>query len=224
MSYMMDMMGLAELAAYLRRLRQERGWSLREASLRLGISHQHINILEKGQAVPKVETLMAVAHGYGVPVEELVAVMEERSSALETSDAALVRVPEIGGSIHAGNSVPPLEDVVEWHWVPAAEVRGGEYFVMRVRGDCMEGGPHPIRDGYRILVRAQPVAEDGQVAVVFLPGESEAVLRRVRKTGRHIVLTADNPAYPPIVLEPRQVRIVGIVKRVWFEPAPLREV
>lgn len=81
----------------------------------------------------------------------------------------------------------------------------------------MDAGDRPIKDGFLVLVRKQADVPIGEVAVVFIPGEDEAVLRRIRRVGNQVFLTADNPRYEPIPID-RDVVIVGRVVRIMFDP------
>lgn len=210
-----------DLGKRLRALRTARGWSLREAASRAGMSHSFIHDIESGRTPPSLETLRRLASVYGVPPAYLLGETNEPPGTVEETE--VVYIPVLG-TIHAGQPIPAVEEVLEHRPVPAKLVKGDKYFFLRVKGDCMDGGPHPIKDGYLVLVRVQPTVESGQVAVVFLPGQDEAVLRRVRLVNGHVVLTADNPAYQPVLLKPDEARIVGKVVQVIFEPAAAREV
>ena len=59
------------LARTLRVLRAERGWTLREASSRTGVTKETLSDLERGLRHPHDPTLAKIAKGYGVPFEEL---------------------------------------------------------------------------------------------------------------------------------------------------------
>ncbi len=59
------------LARRLRLLRAERGWTLREAAPKLGVTPGTLSELERGVRHPQDVTLARIAKGYGVPFEEL---------------------------------------------------------------------------------------------------------------------------------------------------------
>jgi transcriptional regulator with XRE-family HTH domain len=59
------------LARRLRLLRAERGWTLREAAPKLGVTPGTLSELERGVRHPQDVTLARIAKGYGIPVEEL---------------------------------------------------------------------------------------------------------------------------------------------------------
>lgn len=55
----------------LRQLREERGWSEREASRRLGRGQTYIRDLERGKFLPKADALADLAELYGVSRRKL---------------------------------------------------------------------------------------------------------------------------------------------------------
>ncbi len=55
----------------VRRLRQERGWSQQELSLRSGISTPHISSIERGKRFPSLEYALRIAESLGVPLNAL---------------------------------------------------------------------------------------------------------------------------------------------------------
>ncbi len=59
------------LARRLRLLRAERGWTLREAAPRLGVTPGTLSELERGVRHPQDVTLAKIAKGYEVPVADL---------------------------------------------------------------------------------------------------------------------------------------------------------
>jgi len=83
------------LPARLRVLRARRGLHLTTASRLLGIGRDTLAALERGQRRPTYPTLMKIAEGYGIDVEELLepevspAGKDDASSAESTVDEAL---------------------------------------------------------------------------------------------------------------------------------------
>lgn len=67
-----------------------------------------------------------------------------------------------------------------------------------------------IKEGCLVLVREQPDVEDGDIAVVMIDNE-EATLKRVYRADGKLILKADNPNYPPMLVDPKRARIVGRV-------------
>lgn len=82
----------------------------------------------------------------------------------------------------------------------------GDY-LLRVQGESMIGlGIYP---GDTIAVRPSDTCEDGEIAVVLLPGEDTATLKRIYRHGPEIELVSENPEYPPRRYPAEDVRIRG---------------
>lgn len=120
-----------------------------------------------------------------------------------------VEVP-ILGQIAAGPLSFAEENVIGRVGVDAYLVRNGRCFGLKVVGDSMTGAG--IRNGDTLVVRQQPLAEDGDI-VVALVGDEGTVKRLVYKPDR-IALVAENPKYPPIEIGPERIEQFRIVGRV----------
>ncbi|WP_225217162.1 LexA family protein [Arthrobacter pullicola] len=83
-------------------------------------------------------------------------------------------------------------------------------YIVRVSGDSMTGTG--ISDGDELIVDRSLTPRDGAVVVAVLNGE--LAVRRLRLTGRGIVLAAENPNYEDIpVPDPAELSIWGVVTR-----------
>jgi repressor LexA len=132
----------------------------------------------------------------------------------ERAAGAEVRVLPLVGEIAAGGPLLAEENVEDHLAVPEPLSRGGEEFLLRVKGDSMiEAG---ILEGDYVVVHRQQTARDGDI-VVALAGEDEAadeatVKRFFREKGQ-IRLQPENSALEP--LYPRHVQILGKVVGVF---------
>ncbi|RMH19801.1 MAG: repressor LexA, partial [Gemmatimonadetes bacterium] len=113
------------------------------------------------------------------------------------------------GEIAAGLPIEAIEDR-ETLSVPPDLVRPGRRnYVLRVRGQSMVD--EQIRDGDFIVVSAQDTAEDGQMVVALVDGESATLKKLYREPGGRVRLQPANPAMEPIVLDADRVTVQGIV-------------
>ncbi len=121
---------------------------------------------------------------------------------LRTSAA---KIPFLG-YVAAGTPIEPVE-VPESIDVPESLLSGENNFALRVTGDSMvdEG----IRDGDILIINKQPVAENGQTVVALVRGE--ATVKKFYSRNGHIELVPANEKIPPLVCNPDEVEIVGIV-------------
>jgi len=85
---------------------------------------------------------------------------------------------------------------------------GAQYFLLRAMGDSMDKAG--INDGDILVVRQQPVADEGEKVVALL-GDS-ATVKEFRRKGNHVVLMprSSNPTHQPIVLE-NDFMVQGVV-------------
>lgn len=83
-------------------------------------------------------------------------------------------------------------------------------FIVRVSGDSMVGAG--ISDGDELIVDRSLTAVDGSVVVAVLDGE--LTIKRLRITPGGVVLAADNPSFPDIMVpELGDLTIWGVVTR-----------
>ncbi len=71
-----------------------------------------------------------------------------------------------------------------------------------------------ILHGDIVIVRKQDTADDGDIVVALLNNE-EATVKRLRRDGNTVKLTAENPDYQPIIACGDCVCIQGKVIAVW---------
>ena len=82
---------LAEVVSNrVRSLRERRGWSLSELARRAGIGIPFLSEIETGQSAPRLDTLVALAHALGAPLETFLYAddnpLEARLRAIETPE------------------------------------------------------------------------------------------------------------------------------------------
>lgn len=123
------------------------------------------------------------------------------------------RLPLVG-DIAAGGPLLAEENVEDYLAVPEPLARGGEEFLLRVKGDSMVNAG--ILEGDIVVVRRQDTARNGEI-VVALAGDDESadeatVKRFYREDGR-VRLQPENDALEPIYA--RHVRILGRVTGVF---------
>ncbi len=85
---------------------------------------------------------------------------------------------------------------------------GASYFLLRAVGNSMNLGG--IEDGDLVLVRQQPVAQDGEVVVALI--DDAATIKKFGRRGDKVVLTphSNDTRHQPIILE-RDFMVQGVV-------------
>ncbi len=120
----------------------------------------------------------------------------------------VVELPLLG-AVAAGLPIEAIEQQ-ETLSVPPDMVRSGrESFVLRVQGESMID--EQIRDGDYIVVSAQDTADDGQMVVALVGGDSATVKKMYREPDGRIRLQPANPSMAPIVEDASNVQIQGVV-------------
>jgi repressor LexA len=135
---------------------------------------------------------------------------ESRSIELVTPDVGepAVELPLLG-AVAAGMPIEAIQDAETLAVPPDMVSRRRDNYVLRVEGNSMI--EEQIRDGDYIVVQAQESAEDGQMVVALVGGDSATVKKLYREPGGRIRLQPANPTMEPIVVDARDVRIQGIV-------------
>jgi repressor LexA len=136
-----------------------------------------------------------------------------RDAGREAARADVHRLPLVG-EIAAGGPLLADENIEEYVGVPEPLSRGGEEFLLRVKGDSMVNAG--ILDGDMVVVRRQQTAQNGEI-VVALAGEDEsadeATVKRYFREDGQIRLQPENDALEPIYA--RHVQLLGKVTGVF---------
>ncbi|PYE56319.1 transcriptional repressor LexA [Deinococcus yavapaiensis] len=125
------------------------------------------------------------------------------------------------GEIAAGEPIL-ADERVDGHAAMLSDVldlREGDY-LLRVRGDSMVGVG--INPGDVVVVRPGSGCLAGEIAVVLLPGESTATLKRFYLDGGTVTLVSENPAYAPMTFPAEAVRVQGCLVGHVGGPKPRR--
>ena len=122
----------------------------------------------------------------------------------------LVAVP-IVGQVAAGQPILAEENIIGEVLVESRIAGSGRCFALEVKGDSMVKAG--IRERDLVVVRQQPVAENGDIVVALL--EDEATVKRLYIREEKIELRPENPKHRPIPVGPDDgLRILGKVVAV----------
>jgi repressor LexA len=129
----------------------------------------------------------------------------------ETRRAAPSYVPVVG-RIAAGGPVLAEQAIEDVFPLPRQLVGEGTLFMLRVTGDSMVDAA--ICDGDWVVVRQQPVAENGEIVAAMIDGE--ATVKTYKRRGGHVWLLPHNAAYDPINGDEATIlgRVVAVMRRV----------
>jgi repressor LexA len=131
---------------------------------------------------------------------------DEGSAMPEASMVPLV------GRIAAGGPVLAEEVVEDVFPLPRQVVGDGTLFLLQVVGDSMVDAA--ICDGDWVVVRQQPVAENGEIVAAMIDGE--ATVKTYRRRDGHVWLMPHNPAYTPIPGDDATVlgKVTAVLRRI----------
>ena len=185
-----------EILDYLNDFIQQHGYapSLEEIGRRFGLSslatvHKHLtNLQEKG--------FIKRSWNRSRSVELIPARVGTRS----------VEVPLLG-YVAAG---APIEAIAgaETINVPEDLVGKRDTYVLRVKGDSMID--EQIRDGDYVIVEDRKTAENGEMVIALVSGADVTLKKFYREHGR-IRLQPANPALQPMLFDPDQIQVQGVV-------------
>jgi len=196
------------LAKRFRKLREKKGMTQTELGKLFNLSKQAISSYETGGSEPPSDALQSFADFFDVSVDYLLGRTDDPRPIEKIAEAwpveKIVSVP-VYGEVRAGKPMFAHEEVLGYEFLSPEDVRGGEYFFLKVKGDSMINAR--ICEGDFVLVRKQPFLENGRIGVILI-GE-EATIKRFYKQENLAILKPENPAYEPIVVPLRDIVIMG---------------
>lgn len=184
------------------------GPTVREVCQDLGLSspstvHVHLKALEEKGYIkrdPLKSRSISLTDSY---LESI-----DGASFVRTDLGNAVSVPLVG-NVAAGEPILAEENITDMLTLPTEIVGDSPSFMLSVRGESMiEAG---INDGDYIVVKEQPVANNGDIVVALL--EDGATVKRFFRHKDHIRLQPENSSMEPIIVT--DCSIVGIVVAVF---------
>lgn len=120
-------------------------------------------------------------------------------------------VPVVG-RIAAGGPILAEQAIEDVFPLPKELVGDGTLFLLRVVGDSMIDAA--ITDGDWVVVRQQPVAENGDIVAAMIDGE--ATVKTFRRQDGHVLLMPHNSAYEPIPGDDAVIlgRVVTVLRKL----------
>jgi repressor LexA len=145
----------------------------------------------------------------GHPAVRPEAEVEEPAMDITSQEAAYV---PLVGRIAAGGPILAEERIEEIFPLPRQLVGEGTLFLLNVVGDSMINAA--IADGDWVVVRQQPVAENGDIVAAMIDGE--ATVKTFKRATDHVWLMPHNPAYTPILGDEAEIlgKVVAVLRKV----------
>lgn len=126
------------------------------------------------------------------------------------------RLPLVG-EVAAGGPLLAEDNIEDYLAVPEPLSKGGDEFLLRVKGDSMVNAG--ILDRDYVVVHRQQDARDGEI-VVALAGEdetaSEATVKRFFRDGTRVRLQPENDSLGPIYAEHVEIlgKVIGVFRQL----------
>lgn len=182
-----------EIISYnLKRLFEMTNTQPADMAKKTGISESSISGYINGKVVPRMGKIQQMANFFGVNNTEITNYNLDDSKIIPIQNFTFI---PILGSIPCGNPADKEPEHVGDLLIEKKDVRGGDYFALYADGDSM----YPtIQNGETVVVRKQPVAENGDLVAACVEGE--ITLKRFKLVGDTPLLVPDNPKYEPINL------------------------
>lgn len=131
---------------------------------------------------------------------------ENKKRSMSFGKSGVVSVPLVG-TVTAGQPIFAYENYESYFSFPIEEFKGNELFMLRVQGTSMVDAG--IKNGDKLVVRRQPVAENGEIVVAMV--EDSATVKRIYFRDGKVILHPENEAYSDMIFEPEEVTILGKV-------------
>lgn len=192
---------------------REKGYgpTVREICSHLGLSspstvHVHLKALEDKGLIkrdPMKSRSITLAH----PKDESL----EVSNVIAPSFGRAVEVPLVG-NVAAGSPILAEENITDTMTLPTDIVGDAPSFMLSVRGDSMiEAG---INDGDYVVVKEQPVANNGDIVVALI--DDGATVKRFYREKDHIRLQPENSSMDPIITRDCSIagKVVAVFRRI----------
>lgn len=196
-------------------LRSQKKLSQQELADLLGISKSSVNMYERGEREPSLETLELIADFFNVDMDYLLGKSDcpnryaysQNNSSMELTNIfpiSVKRFPMLG-KIACGEPIY-VDEEHESYILANSNIKAD--FCLIAKGDSMINAR--INDGDVVFIHSQPTVENGEIAAVIIG--DEATLKRVYLKANVVTLVAENPKYEPMVYagdELENIRILG---------------
>lgn len=158
----------------------------------LGIQRPTYSRYENGERQPDFDLLCTISQKFNVSIDYLLG---------NDTPKTAIQVPVLG-RVAAGVPIEAVENVIDYEELdPEIFNPNYEYFGLKLKGDSMS--PR-MMDGDVVIVRKQPDAESGDIAIVLVNG-NEATCKQLKKHDNGISLIAYNSAYEPMFFTKKEI-------------------
>ena len=164
----------------------------KELGAKIGVKHNTVSGYENGTNEPEQDILFKIAAALDVSINDLFP--ETRSNVADIRHQKKgIRIPVLG-YVAAGIPLEAIEDIIDYEEIDEELARTGDFFALQVHGESME--PVLYEDDV-VIVRKQPTADTGDIAIVLINGD-EATIKKIKREREGVMLIGYNTAvYEP---------------------------
>lgn len=199
-----------KLGNFIKAYRVKKDYSLRKFADRSGISHTHVDSIERGTD-PRT----------GKPVNITTETIERLAFAMNIDPSYLfnLSIDYEGVEKNEGVKVPifeekqlsiPLnvvEEVLNYEELTSELANTGTFFALKIHDKSME--PKLLEEDI-VIIRQQNTVENGEIAVVLVNGK-KASIKQIIKQDNGIILNGFNSSlYPPVFYTNQQIEELPI--------------
>lgn len=179
--------------------------SVREICTAVGLKststvHSHLNKLEKLGYIRRDPTK-----------PRAIEILDRDIFTNKVTEQEMISLPLVG-QVTAGEPILAEQNIQEYIPLPSQFVKGKDTFLLKVKGESMINAG--ILNGDYVIVDKRSTASNSQIVVALVDKES-ATVKRFFKEGKQVRLQPENDFMEPIILDERDVDIVGLVTGVF---------
>jgi repressor LexA len=164
----------------------------KELGEKIGVKHNTVSGYENGTNEPEQDILFKIAAALDVSINDLFPETRSDTTNIRRRKKG-VRIPVLG-YIVAGIPIEAIEDIIDYEEIDEELAHTGDFFALQVRGESME--PVLYEDDV-VIVRKQPTADTGDIAIVLINGD-EATIKKIKRERDGVMLIGYNTAvYEP---------------------------
>ena len=135
---------------------------------------------------------------------------ENKRRAISINQQA-VKVPLIG-TVAAGEPIFAQENYEDFYSIPTNLFKGDDLFMLTVKGDSMK--KIGMFSGDKIIVKKQPVAENGEIVVALV--DDSATVKRFYKRDGKFILHPENDDMEDFIFDDVTIlgKVIGLVRNI----------
>lgn len=183
-------------------------WTQQFVAEKIGMARTTYTAYENGTKMPPPDTINNIAILLDVSNDYLMGrtnIAESYDSLTDLSKEHFAYLPVVA-EISCGIPIFTEDEIIEYFPAEKSLLSGGEYVWLKAKGSSMINVG--IRDGSKVLIRLQPVVENGEIAAVCID-DASATLKKVYFNGDYITLVSENPSHADQVYSKSKISIKG---------------